>query len=152
MYFVSVLLLLLIVPAACTAAEALVRGAPDLLWLVGKWFTFWGCGVRLFIAGIRQTMQPAFTAGEIFKLDDPAAHPLVREIGFGNLAMSALGLISLAVPGFLVPAAIGGGLYYGLAGIGHVLSTERNAKEQVALVSDFWIFLVLAVFVATRIL
>jgi len=150
MYLLAVLLLLLIVPAASVAAEALLRGAPDLLWLVGKWFTFWGCGVRLFIAGIRQTLQPAFTAGEIFKLDDPAVHPLVREIGFGNLAMGALGLASLAVPQWLIPAAIAGGLYYGLAGLGHLLNKERNTNEQIALVSDLWLFLLLAVFAATR--
>jgi hypothetical protein len=149
-YLLTVLLLLLIVPAASVLAEALLCGGNDLMWLVGKWFTFWACGVRLLIAGIRQTVQPAFTASEIFKLDDPGAHPIVREIGFGNLAMGALALASLAVPGWVVPAAIVGGLYYGLAGFGHVLNKDRNAKEQVALVFDLWIFLLLAVFVATR--
>lgn len=150
MYFLAVLLLLLVIPAVCVAAEALTRGAPDLLWLIGKWFTFWACGVRLFIAGIRQTAQPAFTAEAIFKVSDRAAHPIVREIGFGNLAMGALALASLAVPGWVVPAAIVGGLYYGLAGLGHMLNKERNAKERIALVSDLAIFLLLAVFVAGR--
>jgi hypothetical protein len=74
----------------------------------------------------------------------------VREIGFGNLAMGALALASLAVPGWLLPAAIVGGFYYGLAGAGHVLNTNRSTNELVALVSDLWIFLVLALFVATR--
>ena len=67
--------------------EALRGGTPDLLGIIGKWFTFWACGVRLSLAGLRQTLQPAFTATEIFQLSDPATHPLVREIGFGNLAM-----------------------------------------------------------------
>jgi hypothetical protein len=103
--------------------------------------------VRLFIAGLRQTRQPAFTAAEIFKVNDPAAHPIVREVGFGNLAMGTLGLASLAVPTWLVPAALVGGLYYGLAGIGHAFNPERNAKEQIALVSDLLILALLAVFV-----
>jgi hypothetical protein len=150
MYLLTVLLLLLIVPAASVVAEALIRGAPDVVWLVGKWFTFWGCGVRLFIAGIRQTLQPAFTAGAIFKLDNPAVHPLVREIGFGNLAMGTVALASLAVPQWLIPAAIVGGLYYGLAGLGHVFNAARNTNEQIALVSDLGIFVLLAIFVATR--
>jgi len=50
----------------------------------------------------------------------------------------------------VVPAALVGGLYYGLAGIGHTMRGARNAKEQVALVSDILIFVVLAVFVASR--
>jgi hypothetical protein len=150
MYFLSIILLLLVVPAASVLIEALMRGAPDILWLVGKWFTFWACGVRLFIAGIRQSFQPAFTAQAIFKVADPAAHPIVREVGFGNLSMGLVALVSLALPGWLVPAAAVGGLYYGLAGLGHVLNTERNAKEQMALVSDLFIFLLLAAFVASR--
>jgi hypothetical protein len=149
-YLLTVLLLLLVVPACCVLAEALIRGAPDLLWLIGKWFTFWACGVRLFVAGLRQTFGPAFTAKEIFRVDDPAAHPMVREIGFGNLAMGTLALASLAIPVWLVPAAIVGGLYYGLAGVGHALNKERSANAQVALASDLGIFLLLAVFAASR--
>jgi hypothetical protein len=147
MYFLSILLLLLVIPAACVLAQALLGGAPDLTWLVGKWFTFWACGVRLFVAGLRQTFQPAFTAKAIFRLDDAAAHLIVREIGFGNLSMGALALASLAVSTWVVPAAIVGSLYYGLAGVGHALNKDRNAKEQVALWSDLCIFLLLAVFV-----
>lgn len=149
-YLLTVLLLLLVVPAGCVLGEALMRGAPDLWWLIGKWFTFWACGVRLFVAGLRQTFGPAFTAKEIFRVDDPAAHPIVREIGFGNLAMGTLALASLAVPAWILPAAIVGGLYYGLAGLGHVLNKERNPKEQVALVSDLWIFLLLAAFTVSQ--
>jgi hypothetical protein len=149
-YVLTVLLLLLVVPAGCVIADALIRGAPDLFWLIGKWFTFWGCGVRLSVAGLRQTFGPAFTAREIFKVDDPAAHPIVREVGFGNLAMGTLALASLAVPGWLVPAAIVGGLYYGLAGLGHALNKKRNANEHVALVSDLLIFLLLAAFAVSR--
>jgi hypothetical protein len=149
-YFLTVLLLLLVVPAGCVLVEALIRGTPDLWWLIGKWFTFWACGVRLFVAGLRQTFCPDFTAKEIFRVDDPAVHPIVREIGFGNLAMGTLALASLAVPGWAVPAAVVGGLYYGLAGLGHALNKKRNTNEQVALVSDLWIFLLLAAFVASR--
>jgi hypothetical protein len=47
----------------------------------------------------------------------------------------------------VVPAAIVGGLYYGLAGIGHVMRGERKIKEQIALVSDLAIFVFLAIFV-----
>jgi len=49
-----------------------------------------------------------------------------------------------------VPAAIVGGLYYGLAAVGHAFRHGRNFSEQVALVSDVFAFVILAVFVASR--
>jgi hypothetical protein len=151
MYFASVLLLLLVFPVASIFFEALwLRGGADLMFLIGKWFVFWPVGVRLLLAGIRQVAQPAFTAESIFDIKDPSAHAVVREIGFGNLAMGTLGLASLPQTAWLVPAAIVGGLYYGLAGAGHVFRGQRNFNEQTALVSDLLIFLVLAVFVASR--
>jgi hypothetical protein len=151
MYLVSVVLLLLVLPVASIATEALrAQGTADVMLLVGKWFVFWAVGVRLIIAGVRQVVQPQFTAESIFAIKDRAALAIVREIGFGNLAMGVLGLASLARPGWLVPAAIVGGLYYGLAGFGHFAHGERNFKEQVALISDLLIFVLLAVFVASR--
>ncbi len=86
-----------------------------------------------------QVSKPQFTAESIFNLHDPAAHGLVREIGFGNLSMGTLGLVSLIAHSWVVPAAVAGGMYYGLAGLGHLMRSERNAKEQVALVSDLLI-------------
>ena len=76
----------------------------------------------------------------------------MREVGFGNLAIGTLGILSLFCPDFLLPAAIVGGLFYGLAGLGHLVRNERNVKEQVALVSDLLIFVLLAGFVASRLL
>jgi hypothetical protein len=151
MYFVSVVLLMFVLPAACVVAEALwLRGAADPVLLIGKWFVFWAVGVRLFLAGMRQVMQPRFTAESIFEIGDRAALGIVREVGFANLAMGSLGLLSLAMPAWIVPAAIVGGLYYGLAGAGHLARGRRNFKEQTALVSDLLIFLVLAGFIAMR--
>ena len=97
-----------------------------------------------------QALRPQFTAELIFNIKDQAALGVVREIGFGNLAMGALGLLSLAKPEWVMPAATIGALYYGLAGLGHLLRPERNFKEQVALVSDFSIFILLAWFVGVR--
>lgn len=150
MYPVSVVLLLLVLPAASVIVEMLVRGGADIMQLVGKWFVFWAVGVRLLMAGLRQVARPQFTAEDIFALKDPAALAIVREVGFGNLAMGTLGLLTLAFIGFLVPAAIVGGLYYGLAGAGHALRGHRNTAGQIAMISDFFIFALLAVFVGAR--
>ena len=91
MHLAAVILLMLVLPAASVAIEALrTPGAADLA-LIGKWFTFW-----------------------------------------------------------VVPAAIVGGLYYGLAGLGHLFRPNRNFKERTALVSDLAIFVLLAVFAVSR--
>jgi hypothetical protein len=150
MYFIAIILLLFVFPAASVTIEAMQIGeGADIMGLVGKWFVFWACGVRLFVAGITQILKPEFTAKSIFEIDAPAAHEIVREVGFGNLAMGTLSLATILKPAWIVPAAIVGGLYYGLAGLGHVLR-RRNLKEQVALWSDLAIFVLLAVFVASR--
>lgn len=149
MYYLSVVLLLLVLPAASVVVEVLNSASADVLWLVGKWFVFWACGVRLLVAGFVQTLNPEFTAKTIFEIEDPSAHAIVREIGFGNLAIGVLGIASVFEPSWTVPAAIVGGLYYGLAGFGHLLR-QGNMKERFALWSDLAIFALLAVFVVSR--
>jgi hypothetical protein len=148
MYFAVVILLLLIFPAASVIAQDIVsRHAVSILFLIGRWFVFWAVGVRLFIAGARQVIQPRFTAEEIFSIRDRASFVIVRELGFANLSMGILGICSVFRAGWIVPAAIVGGLYYGLAGVGHVFQAHRNAKEYMAMISDGFAFFVLAVFV-----
>ena len=142
MYIISIVLLLAVLPAASVALEMALRGG-ELLPILTKWFVFWPVGVRLFLAGVRQTMQPQFTAEDIFGIRDPAAQSVVREVGFGNLSMGTLGLASLMLPAWTVPAALVGGLYYGLAGMGHAMRGERNQKENAALVSDVLIAMLL---------
>jgi hypothetical protein len=150
-YLAAIVLLMLVFPAASVAVEAWrAPGGADLIWLIGKWFTFWAVGVRLFAAGLMQVFRPQFTAQSIFRIGDPAALGIVREVGFGNLAVGTLGIASLARSDWIVPAAIAGTVFYGLAGLGHVFRRGRNLKEQTALLSDLAIFLLLAAFVASR--
>jgi|SRR5580693_1185401 hypothetical protein len=147
MYFAVVILLLLIIPVASVAIETtLSNHAASLIFLIGKWFVFWAAGVRLFIAGVRQVLQPKFTAEEIFEIHDSASFPIVRELGFANLSMGVLATCSIFRAGWIVPAALVGGLYYGLAGLGHIFHKNKNAKEYVAMISDGLVFLVLLIF------
>jgi hypothetical protein len=125
-----------------------LHSSAPLLFLIGKWFTFWAVGARLFMAGLRQAVQPRFTAHEIFKLEDDSAFPIVREIGFGNLAMGSLGLATLFRPAWLLAGALVGGLYYGLAGLLHLFGKKRNLNENVALISDLAVALVMLGFFA----
>jgi hypothetical protein len=150
MYVISVLLLTLVLPMGSAAAERLFWHSDEPIFiLIGFWMVFWAGGVRLVIAGLRQVFQPRFTAEEIFNLKDAAAFPIVRELGFANLAMGSLALLILPVPSLLLAGAFVTALYYGLAGVAHVLHRgERNAKRIVAMLSDLWVFVVEAAFAA----
>ncbi|MFG1246830.1 DUF6790 family protein [Xanthobacter flavus] len=144
MYLAAILVLMLIAPLASILVEALVAGGP-LAGLVLKWFVFWGVGARLGLAGLKQVTQPAFTAETIFEIADPKAQVIVQELGFANLAFGLMGLLSLAFPAFLLPAAVGGGLFYLLAGVKHALRAGKTRSETIAMVSDLGIVAVLAV-------
>jgi len=144
MYFIVIALFMLILPAACVAVEyAWLHTSADLVALTGKWFAFWGVGMRLGLAGFRQAFNPAFTARDIFEIEDERIHPIVRELGFANLALALLGVCAL-LPGWAPPAALAGGLFFALAGWKHIVATDRNTIRTVAMVSDLFMALVLA--------
>lgn len=144
MYFVVIALFMLILPLACIAAEyQWLQSSTDLVALTGKWFAFWAVGMRLGLAGLRQAFNPAFTAKDIFEIEDERVHPIVRELGFANLALATLGMLAL-IPGWATPAALAGGVFFALAGWKHVVARERNLTRSVAMISDIFIALVLA--------
>jgi hypothetical protein len=146
MYFVLIILLLFIFPLASTIEAALTTHTVSIAFLAGRWFVFWAVGIRLFLAGARQMIQPQFTAEEIFDIHDRRSFAIVRELGFANLSMGLLGICSLFRADWIVPAALVGGLYYGLAGVGHIFHKRKNAKEYMAMISDGFVFLVFLIF------
>ena len=146
MYLSMVVLLMGALPVgSILIVYFLSDGYADPAYLIAKWFVFWSVGVRLLLAGLRQVANPRFTADTIFGLKDEGALVVVRELGFANLSIGLLGALSLARPDWIVPSAIVGGLYYGLAGILHLLKGERNFIENVAMTSDLLLFAVLAI-------
>ncbi len=89
MYYAVIILLMVVLPAGSAVAEFLLtQGGVGWVPLIGKWYVFWAVGVRLLLAGLRQVVSPGFTA-DLLKVKDPAALTLVRELGFGNLAIGA---------------------------------------------------------------
>ncbi len=149
MYLLTVLLLMLVLPAGSIYAEySFFQSTAPLMLLVGKWFVFWSAGVRLLLAGLRQFFQPRFTAEQIFGIKSDDALPLVRELGVANFATGVVGTISLAEPSFTLPVAIAAAIFYGIAGIRHVAQSDRNRNENIAMMSDLFVFLILAAYVA----
>lgn len=64
-----------------------------------------------------------------------------------NLAMGSLAILTVFDRQMVLPAAIVTGLFYGLAGIRHAWHGERNSRRATAMLTDLWIFLVLAAYV-----
>jgi hypothetical protein len=152
MYYAVIVLLMFVLPAGSAIAEyAMTAGAAGWPELIGKWFVFWAVGIRLLLAGGRQLLRPALTS-ELLQLKDPAAHKLVREVGFGNLAIGATGTLSLPLPAWSLAAAMCGGLFLGFAGVQHLSTRHRSTGETWAMVSDLFVFAVLALYVGISLL
>jgi hypothetical protein len=107
MYIGMLIVSMLIFPMASIALEVFFHshGVLDVA-IVGKWFVFWAVGVRLLIAGLRQIVQPRYTAETILGVKDPDAMLIVRELGFANTAIGSAGLGSLYLAGWVLPAAV----------------------------------------------
>jgi hypothetical protein len=136
-----VLALMLVLPIASIVLD----DAPLSAVLVGTWFVFWAVGIRLLLAGIRQIVQPRYTAKTILGIESDDSLVLVRELGFANVAIGCIGAASLVVDGWWKPAAIAGAIFYGLAGINHTRHPGRNRLQNIAMVSDLFIAVVLSV-------
>jgi len=144
-YVTMIVLLMFVLPAGCIALDR-VYGVTtgDLLFVACQWFVFWAVGIRLLLAGVRQMLQPRYTAQTILGLHSPDATFLVRELGFGNTALGCIGIASLANPAWVWPAAVAGVVFFGLAGINHWRHAERTSLQTVAMVSDLGVALILA--------
>jgi len=134
---------MLLLPLASVIITIYRDGLPFSLLLAGKWLIFWAIGVRLFIAGIRQATNPAFTAQRIFSISGSDSFPIIRELGFANICIGLLGILSLWFPSWCGAAALSGGLYFGLAGMLHLFKKIDSRNEVIALASDLYIFLIM---------
>ncbi len=145
MYAFVVIALMLVVPIGCTIVEVFESNQGMFAFsILLKWFVFWAVGVRLLLAGLRQIIQPRYTA-VILGIKSEDSTRLVREIGFGNTAIGCIAAGSLMSPGWLMPAAIAGSIFYGFAGVNHFLHKARNRNENIAMVSDVLVAVVLIV-------
>lgn len=142
MYYAIVAAFTIIFPIASVVIEGMASPSVSFVDLVGKWFVFWAVGVRLLTAGIRQIIQPEFTATKIFEIDDPGALKIVAELGVSNISIGILGVVSLYYESLLMPSALYGAIFFGLAGVRHLTNKKRNTLETVATVSDIWIALI----------
>jgi hypothetical protein len=149
MYVATVLALLFVIPLASMSLESLVTHGPLSSLLFEKWYVFWAVGVRLLLAGLRQILQPAYTATVILGLKDPSSNLVVRELGIANTALGVLAVASLIAPPWRQPAVLAGVVFYGLAGINHACHSGRTRLQNLAMVTDILASIVLAALLVT---
>jgi len=148
-YIVLVVLFMLVLPALSVIHERYFLGShAGLLLLIGKWFVFWGVGVRVGFAGVHQAINPRYTAETLLGLKTSEPWLVVRELGFANMALGAIALGSVLAHNWLMPAALAGGLFYGLAGINHLATKSRNRLQNVAMLSNLYACGVLCAYLA----
>ena len=150
MYVPMVIALMFLFPLVSIVVQILLTDhgaltAAVALGIIAKWYVFWAVGVRLSLAGIRQIVQPRYTAQTILGLTGSDSLILVRELGIANAAIGATGLSTLFAPSWVAPLAMLGAIFYGLAGINHCFHKNRNRLQNLALVSDLFAGLILGI-------
>ena len=149
MFALMVVLVMFVFPTVSILMELFVfKTGAGILPLVGKWLVFWGVGVRLFSAGIRQALCPQFTAKEIFEITDTKPMVIVRELGFGNISIGFLGLATQLNSLWIIPSAVSGCLFYGLVTFQHLIRKGKNRHESFVTTSDLLMFIILVVWIA----
>jgi hypothetical protein len=114
MYLVVVVALMLVLPLT-SSVIALDGPAPEpVAAVLVRWFVFWGVGVRLLLAGVRQIVEPRYTAEEILGIESEPAHAVIRELGFANVALGTVGMASLFARAWAEPAGLAGAAFGGL--------------------------------------
>lgn len=145
LFEVSVILFFYILPAISIIINLMSSGDKFIAETVVKWIVFWGVGLRLFTCGLKQAIQPSFTANDIFDSYDEKAYPIVKELGFANICTGLCGIISLFNEKFRMAAIMIGGMYYFLALLQHLLRKQKNGAEVFVTITDLSIFIEICV-------
>jgi hypothetical protein len=134
--------ILCVLPLLSITGEVIFEHESFTWMLVGKWFVFWTTGIRLFTAGISQSSNPAFTA-RIFKMKTQESYIVIRELGFANISLGVMGILSVINEHWRILAAITGSLFFGLAGIQHLFKKSDSSNEMIAMIGDLFVFIIL---------
>jgi hypothetical protein len=147
-YLLMNVFLLFIFPVLSIISECIIE-KESLDWaLVGKWFIFWAIGIRLFTAGIKQSSNPEFTATRIFHMKTSESFVVIRELGFANIALGVMGILSVINGNWRILAAVIGGLFFGLAGIQHLFKKPDSRNELIAMMYDLTVLVVILLYLA----
>ena len=146
MFYLLIFMLMFFLPISSIGIEYFAFHNPNLVFLIGKWFVFWAIGIRVFTAASRQIIRPEFTAKDILGMDNKNDFIIVRELGFSNMAIGTIAIVSLFIQNWIPAAALAGCIFLGFAGINHIFRRPVNSMEWIVLSSDLFVSFVLAIF------
>jgi hypothetical protein len=150
-YLIFNISLIFILPVLSTTGEFVIGKLPITLEPAAKWFIFWAIGIRLFVAGIKQASSPEFTATKLFNLKSAESYVIIRELGFANISLGVMGILSVINDDWRLIAAITGGLYLGFAGLQHCLKKPESLNEVVALIYDLIVFILISLYLILKV-
>ncbi len=146
-YLIFLLLLDLIFPVASVLSDHTLNHVIIDPALVGKWVLFFSVGLRLFIAGCVQVLVPGFTAAKIFRFRHKESYAVIRELGFGNISMGVIGMLSLAKVEWRGITSIAAAIFFGFAGIQHLVRKPDSFNEILAMVTDQLVFVLMLLYI-----
>ena len=142
--------LLTVLPITAALIESRIDQVPLNATNYWKWFIFWGVGIRLFFKGIKLASTPQITGLSLSSFKNRDSYLLLLELGFANMALGAMGILSLINDQWRLIAAIAGAIYFGLTDMLRLLKKTNSRHERVALVYNILVFLGLVAFMVSQ--
>ncbi len=73
---------------------------------------------------------------------------VIRELGFANVSLGVIGILSLINDSWRTLAAISGSLFFGLAGVQHLFKKSVSLNEVVAMIGDLFVLIILILYLS----
>jgi hypothetical protein len=142
--------LIAVLPMAAAATESRFDQVPLTWTIYWKWSIFWGVGIRLFFKGIKLASTPQFTGLSLSGFKNRESYLLLLELGFANMALGSMGILSVINDQWRLIAAIAGAIYFGLADMLRLMKKTDVRHERVALIYNILVFLGLVAFMVSQ--
>ena len=142
--------LIAVLPITAALLESRIDQVPLNSASYWKWFIFWGVGIRLFFKGVRLASTPQITGLSVSSFRSRESYLLLLELGFANMALGSMGILSVINDQWRLIAAIAGAIYFGLADMLRLLKKTDGRHERVALVYNILVFLGLVAFMVSQ--
>jgi hypothetical protein len=148
-FMVWCVLLIVICPVLSALIESRFDHTASMGYTLFKWFVFWAVGIRLFYKGIRLASSPHFTSMNLSRWRNRDSYVLLLELGFANMSLGTMGILSVINDQWRLIAAISGGVYYGLADMIHLVKKPMGQMDMVQLFYNLIVFVGLVLYVVT---
>lgn len=108
--------------------------------IYAKWVIFWGIGLRYIISGFYFVYDP-FQIGKESRSGHDAIARLAKDLGWAEVCIGLLGVVSLFEPGIRWVAGMVGGLLSGITGARHFTLDTLSKKDRL------WTYINIVVFI-----